>query len=149
MRRKERKMSEEAVIELVEKENVLRLGLSVENKPYVVPLNYGFKDNTFYIHCAREGRKLDMIRENSFVCVEVEGLNEIVKGEIACQYTTKFSSVIGYGQAEILEDVDDIKEGLDVLMAQFSDKNFTYNEKILSRIAIIKIEMSELSGKSS
>jgi len=149
MRRKERKMSEEAVIELLEKENVLRLGLSVENRPYVVPLNYGFKDNTFYIHCAREGRKLDMIRENSLVCVEVEGSNEIVKGEIACQYTTKFSSVIGYGQAEILEDVDDIKEGLDVLMAQFSDEKFTYNEKILSRIAIIKIEMSELSGKSS
>ncbi len=149
MRRKERKMTEEAVIELIENENVLRLGLSVDNRPYVVPLNYGFKNKTFYIHCAREGRKLDMIRENSLVCVEVEGSNEIVKGEIACQYTTKFSSVIGYGQAVILENVDEIKEGLDVLMAQFSDETFTYNEKLLSRIAIIKVEMSELSGKSS
>ena len=149
MRRKERKMTEEAVIELIENENVLRLGLSVDNRPYVVPLNYGFKNKTFYIHCAREGRKLDMIRENSLVCVEVEGSNEIVKGEIACQYTTKFSSVIGYGQAVILENVDEIKDGLDVLMAQFSDETFTYNEKLLSRIAIIKVEMSELSGKSS
>ncbi|MCH4890548.1 pyridoxamine 5'-phosphate oxidase family protein [Acidaminobacter sp. JC074] len=149
MRRKERKMTDQAVINLIEKQNVLRLGLSVDNKPYVVPLNYGFKDNAFYIHCAREGRKLDMIRKNPLVCVEIEGENTIVEGDIACKYTTKYSSVIGYGHAEILESLEEIKDGLDILMAQFSDRQFTYGQKVMEKIAIIKIQMDELSGKSS
>ena len=149
MRRKERMMTDQAVIDLINKQNVLRLGLSVDNRPYVVPLNYGFTDNTFYIHCAREGRKLDMIRKNPLVCVEIEGENLIVEGEIACKYTTKYSSVIGYGHAEILENLEDIKDGLDVLMAQFSDRQFTYGQKVMEKIAIIKIQMDELSGKSS
>lgn len=149
MRRKEKAMTNEQIDSLLKRENVLRLGLAVDNKPYIVPLNYGYKNGVFYVHCAKEGKKIDMIKKNDLVCVEVEGASELVTGDIACKYTMNFESVIGYGQATILESKDDVKEGLDVLMAQFSDLPFTYNEKVMAKVSIIKITMDELVGKSS
>jgi len=150
MRRKQKQVESMVLIEeMIKRENVLRLGLSVNNMPYIVPLNYGYKDKSFYVHCAKEGRKLDMIRKNSNVCIEIDGGHELVTGDVACQYTMKFESIIGFGIAEILESKEDVKEGLDVLMAQFSDLDFTFNEKAMSRVAIIKIEINELTCKKA
>lgn len=51
MRRKENQIESIGMIEeIIKRENVLRLGLSLNNMPYIVPLNYGYKDKTFYVH---------------------------------------------------------------------------------------------------
>lgn len=150
MRRNERKIqSKEALEAIIKKCNVLRLGLSVDNMPYIVPLNYGYIDDVFYIHCAKEGKKLDMIRQNSQVCFEIDTDHELVKGEIACQYTMKYKSIIGYAQAEIIEESNDVRAYLDIVMQQFSDQSFTYGDGVVSRVAIIKLNVKEMIGKSS
>lgn len=149
MRRKEKMMNHEAIMSLVKRENVLRLGLSLDNQPYIVPLNYGFADNSFYIHCALEGKKLDYLKANNKVCIEIEGQSSLVTGDEACQYTMKFESVMGFGKAYILTGQEEVKKGLDVLMAQFSDQTFTYHEKAMSKVAIIRIDIESLTGKAS
>jgi len=149
MRRKEKTMTTEAIEAFIKNENILRLALSVDNMPYIVPLNYGYKDKTFYIHCALEGKKLDMLEKNKKVCVEIDGSHQLVTGDEACKYTMKFTSVIGFGTAEILSSPIDVKEGLDILMAQFSDMPFTYNEKAMAKVKVIKVTIDEMTGKSS
>lgn len=149
MRRKEKLMDKKAIEAFISEQNVLRLGLSVDGQPYVVPLNYGYKDGTFYIHCAKEGKKLEMLQANSKVCIEIDGHHELVVGENACQYTMRFTSVIGFGKASILSDKEEVRHGLDILMAQFSDLSFSYNDKALERVVIIKVNMDEMTGKSS
>ncbi|MBI9013483.1 MAG: pyridoxamine 5'-phosphate oxidase family protein [Clostridiales bacterium] len=150
MRRKEKSMESMKEIELIiQSEKVLRLGLCAENQPYIVPVNYGYLNKQFFIHCAKEGRKLDMIAKNPNVCIEIERANELVTGDVACQYTMKFESIIGFGQATILTELEDVKMGLEILMAQFSDLKFTFNEKAMSRVAIIKIDIDEITGKKA
>lgn len=150
MRRQERKIeSKEAMEEFIRSENILRLGMSVDNMPYIVPVNYGYANETFYIHCALEGRKLDMIRKNPRVCFEIDGNHRLVTGQVACSYTMKYTSIIGYGKAEILEEHSDKVKALDVIMAQFSNQAFTYPDKAVAKVAIIKISVDEMSGKAS
>lgn len=149
MRRKEKAMTKEAIETFIKQENVLRLGLSADNIPYVVPLNYGYKDNTFYIHCALEGKKLEILEKNQLVCIEIDGHHRLVTDDLACKYTMKFTSVIAFGKAEILSSTDEVKEGLDVLMGQFSDRDFTYNPKAISKVKVIKVVIDEMTGKSS
>ena len=69
MRRSDREIADKSeIIRIIEKCDVCRLALSQNNAPYIVPMSFGYEyaDNklTIYFHCAKEGRKLDIIREN-------------------------------------------------------------------------------------
>ena len=59
--------------------------------PYIVPLHYGYEYKEgiliFYMHCAKEGHKLDLIRSNPNVCIEIESDVELISGgDVACKY---------------------------------------------------------------
>ena len=62
MRRKEKEITTRAVIDaIIRQARVCRLALSEDNQPYVVPLCFGYENDTLYFHCAPKGRKLDII----------------------------------------------------------------------------------------
>jgi nitroimidazol reductase NimA-like FMN-containing flavoprotein (pyridoxamine 5'-phosphate oxidase superfamily) len=117
----------------------------------VVPVNYGYEDRCLYIHCAKEGRKLDMIRQNSTVCFEVDIDMEIRDGEkTACNWSTAYRSVIGYGKAALIEDFDQKKKALDIIMMHYSDESsFEYGKNSVENVGIIKIEVTSISGKKT
>ena len=101
-------------------EYVGRLGLAVDDEPYVVPINYTYVDGRVLVHCALEGRKLDFIRKNPNVCFEVsrqEGRPTPHAGD-ACD--SPFDSVLCFGTARIVEDVDERCELLNHLQVRFS-----------------------------
>jgi len=149
MRRKEKEIKELAGIEEVIREaQVCRLGMSVDGKPYVVPLNFGYADQTVYIHCAKEGRKLDMIESNPKVCFEVDQDLGIEPADKACKFGFKFKSVIGFGKASILRDHDQKAEALKIIMAHYSDEEFSFTEEETRRVHVIKVELDEITGKA-
>lgn len=152
MRRSEKEVTDRVEIEsILMNAEICRLGLCVDNKPYVVPMNFGYRDNCLYLHAAKEGKKLDMMRANPNVCFEVEGKSELVDGgEVACKWSMKFVSIIGHGQAKILEDREAKRAALDILMAQYSKgEGFTYQDKQLDAVVVIEIKIDEMSCKKS
>ena len=79
MRKKEREITDIGEIEkIIRKATVCRLGLALNDVPYVVPLSFGYADKTLYLHGAKEGKKLDIIRQNNRVCFEVDVDSEVV-----------------------------------------------------------------------
>jgi nitroimidazol reductase NimA-like FMN-containing flavoprotein (pyridoxamine 5'-phosphate oxidase superfamily) len=150
MRRKEKEITDPARIESILKNaEVCRLAFSDEDRPYLVPMCFGYEDRTLYFHSAPEGRKLDIIRKNPKVCFEVESGNEMIRSEDACSWSQKYSSVIGFGWADILDDPEDKKKALDVIMAHYSHASFTYPDKTLSRMVIIRVRIDQMTGKAS
>lgn len=154
MRRKEKEIDDiNELREIIRKADVCRLGLAVDNMPYVVPVNFGYDEgeNCLYFHCAREGRKLDMIKRNNAVCFEMDVDMKISAGENApCNWSTAYRSVIGYGKAFILEDFDEKKKALDVIMKHYSsDTSFEYNAKSVEKVAVVKIAVTRMTGKKS
>ena len=152
MRRKEKEITNTREINaIIQKAKVCRLGLAVDNTPYIVPVFFGYENNCLYIHCAKEGRKLDMIRQNNTVCFEMEGDTEITnRDKSACQWSSAYRSVIGWGSASILENPEEKKQALDVIMKHYSNRtSFEYNKKAVEEVVIIKIVVAHLSGKES
>jgi len=154
MRRKEKEIKDiKEIEEIIRKAGVCRLGLAVDNTPYVVPVNFGYDagENCLYIHCAKEGRKLDMIKQNNTVCIEMDIDMEISGSENeACKCSTAYRSVIGYGTAFIIEDFDQKKKALDVIMSHYSSAaSFEYGKKSVENVGIIKIAITHLNGKKS
>lgn len=69
MRRSDKEIKDKQITEWILKEaTICRIALCNYDKPYIVPMNFGFKDNYLYIHSAREGQKIDMIMKNNNVC---------------------------------------------------------------------------------
>jgi uncharacterized protein len=150
MRKTEREIKDIAAIEdILKRATVCRLALCDGNIPYIVPLCFGYKDNALYIHCAREGKKLDIIRKNNNVCFEVDIDHEVVKGTQACKWSFKYKSVIGFGKAVLIEDIEGKRKALDIIMRQFSSDTFDYPEETIRKTTIIKIEIETMSGKQS
>ncbi len=150
MRRKDKEITDPAEInDILKTAKTLRLAMADDGVPYIVPLNYGYYDNALYIHCAKEGRKLDILRKNPKVCFEIEAENEVVTGSRACDWTTRYRSLIGYGTMEILESEKDKIAGLDILMKHFGSFNNTYHPKHVENIVILKMTIESVTGKIS
>jgi len=148
MRRKDQEITDIASVkEIIHKAQVCRLALSENGRPYIVPLCFGYKDNNLYFHTAREGKKLDIVRKNSNVCFEVDIDQELVKGEKACNYSMKYRSVIGYGKAELIDDIESKRRALNIIMQNYLEGLFKYPEESIKNTVIIKVEIESMTGK--
>ena len=150
MRKKDKEIKDVAAIkDILSKALVCRLALCENNQPYVVPLCFGYKDNALYLHCAGQGKKLDIIRKNNNVCFELDIDIELVKGEQPCNWGMKYKSVIGFGKAVFIEDADLKRKALDIIMRNFSGKTFEYPEQVVKNTTVIKVEIENMTGKQS
>jgi uncharacterized protein len=150
MRRKEREIKSVGAIEdVLRRATVCRLGLCEDNRPYVVPVCFGYKDNALYIHCGPEGKKLEIIRKNNNVCFEVDIDKKLVKTERPCKWGFNYKSVIGFGKAVLVEDADTKRKALDIIIQQFSANVFEYPEETVRKTTIIKVEIESMTGKQS
>ena len=152
MTRRERQVTDETKIRhILDTAKVLRLGLAVDNEPYVVPMNYGYvMENgtlTLYLHSALRGKKLDMIRQNPRVFFEMDCDLIPFEGDVACKYGLSYSSIMGRGEAHILEDVAEKQKALSQLMKTQTDLDFSFAEKMAGVVAIIRIDVQEFTAK--
>jgi uncharacterized protein len=152
MRRNDREIKETREIEdIISRSDVCRIAFAENNTPYIVTMNFGYsrgEDNCLYFHCAPQGRKLDMMRKNNLVCFEMDTDHKLYAGEKGCDWGMNFSSVVGYGRLSIIENSEEKIKGLDCIMSHYSDrKDFSYDEKVLSRTSVLKLDILYVSCK--
>lgn len=167
MRRKEREVKDFLeIVNIIKNSQYMTASfIDVENSkiPYSVPLNFGIKvdENSqklnVYFHCAKEGKKSDCLKKNSAVCLTFVqncfcGSPKDKDENVPCNWTTWFNSAIAKGNAKILTNSSEKREGLDSIMMQngFSKtgKIPEYPEIMIKKVEVVKIEVSELTGKS-
>ena len=152
MTKRELQITDPAQIQaILDKAKVLRLGLAVDNEPYIVPMNYGYVMEegklTFYLHSAVRGKKLDMIRENSRVFIELDCDQVPFDGVKPCQYGLSYSSVMGCGTAVLVEDVEEKIRAMSILMKTQTGKDFSFDEKLVSIVTVIRVDVEEYTAK--
>ncbi len=149
MRKANREIKDKAAIRaIMEEARVCRIGLSEGGIPYVVPMNFGLGENCLYLHCATEGRKLDIIRKNDRVCFEMDLLREIKQETAPCGWGARYESVIGFGRAVIVEAPAEKRAALDRIMGHYGAEGlFSYPDEMLARTAVIRIKIESVTGK--
>lgn len=151
MRRGKQEIKDQTVLEeILGGAEICRLSMLDGELPYIIPVNYGYREGHIFIHSAPEGKKIDLLKQNRLVCFEVEDAVEIVKGPEACDWTTRYRSVVGYGSVEILSDEQSKQEGLEVIMAQHgAPELIKFDAKNMNRMVILKLKITTMSGKQS
>lgn len=151
MRRFDKLITNTQVIEqILNNSSICRIGFSIDGEAHIVPVNFGYQENKLYIHSATSGRKIDFIKENDRVCYEMELDHEILEDKVACNWTTKYRSIIGYGNISIINNASQKKAGLDIIMSKYGGPSTNiYSEKSLEKMVLLVIEIDILTGKQS
>ncbi len=150
MRRSEKEITDIKDIEaVIQKAICCRIGLVDGDEPYVVPVNFGYKDKALYFHGASEGRKIDLIKKNNKLCFELEVNVEVTRAEEPCRWGMKYRSVIGVGKAHILEGDKAKTDGLRIITSHYTQGEFTFPKDSLDKATVIRVDIEKLTGKKS
>lgn len=118
-----------------------------DNYPYTVPVNYVYDGKSVYIHCARQGHKLDSIRRNPKCSLCIVDKDDVIPEK----FTTCFRSVIAFGKASIINDSDEIVTALRMLSHKYSPGIDPADEikKFLNAVCIVRIDLEAITGKEA
>ena len=152
MTKRERQVTDpQQILDILDKGKVLYLGLCAGDEPYVVPMNYGYTMEegklVMYLHSAVQGKKLDMIQNNPKVFFALDCDRQPFDGVKPCQYGMVYSSVMGKGIAQIVEDVEEKKKAMTILMKTQTGKDFQFVDRLVSIVTVIRIDVAEYTAK--
>lgn len=96
--------SKKTIEKLLTEENLGFLSMSVDNIPYTVPITYGYDEGKILFHCAKSGKKLELIKRNSQVCFTIgRHFGHFVSHPQGAVCHAHSDSVLCYGSARIIE----------------------------------------------
>ena len=153
MRRTDREITDAKKIDkIIMKCDCCRLGFLETGGAYILPLNFGYKNEngirTFYFHGAKEGKKIGLILTQPHVGFELDGNHKLNKGETAQKFSFRFQSVIGKGHVTMINDLTEKLAGLELIMEHYSGENdWPILEATAEDTAVYKMVVTELSCK--
>ena len=157
MRRKDREIRDRAGLEAIfERADACRLAFAAGGEPYIVALNFGYERAgaasgdlpVLYFHCAREGRKLDLMRKAPRVCFELDTDHELVTGPAPCDWGMKYASIVGYGILRELQDSAERQAALKAIMRKYGWKGEgSFKDSVLGTTTVLELRVTELTGK--
>jgi len=148
VRRSDREIRDRGACDAIIREcRVCRLGLCDRGEPYVVPMCFGYDGTAVYFHAAQEGRKIEILRANNRVCLEFDILDRVVETRDPCRWEISYRSVIAWGRAELLEEMEEKRYGLSVLTSRYSPRAFSFPDEAVRRTAVIRVVIECLTGK--
>lgn len=120
-----------------------------DGTPYVIPMNFGYRDGVIYLHSAQEGRSISILERNPKVCITFSTDHDLVyqHPEVACSYSTRSKSVIASGEVRFEEDFERKTEALNIIMKQYTDKEFKYSDPAVKNVKIWVVDAQEISCK--
>jgi len=120
-----------------------------EGKPYIVPMNFGFNEGVIYLHSSRIGKKIGILKNNPEVCIEfsTDYLLRYQNEEVACSWSMKYRSVLAYGKVKFVEEEQHKSEHLDLIMKNYSPKEFKYNPPSIREVCCWKVNVERFEGR--
>jgi len=149
MRRKGKALGTDEAINLLTKcEYGVLSTVGSDGQPYGVPLNYAYKDNCIYFHCALTGHKIDNIDNNPMVSFCAVGNTKVLPSE----FSTNYVSVVAFGVASEVHGSERYNAFvllLEKFSPDFMEEGKKYIEKFDKATKVIKIEIHHISGKKA
>lgn len=152
MNRAEQEITDQALlVEILRQGKYLTIAMCRDDQPYIVALSYGYdeKGGVLYFHCALRGLKIDLIRENPEVCATVIEDRGYKMGR--CEQA--YRSVVVWGTMHVVEELDEKKQGMEVLLNHLEDDPDQVKERSLKsddayeEVGILRLDIKEMTGK--
>lgn len=135
------------------------LGLVDQHMPYVIPLNYVYKDGSFYFHGANEGRKIDILTTNQNACITISENYGTMVDPIPALTDTAYISVVANGLVEFVTDLNEATAAMQAMLDKYvpdyyqvplSKKHIEkYQSSLGSATLVLKVKPSSITAKEN
>lgn len=124
------------------------------DEPYVVPLNFGWEWReeipVVFLHCARQGRKLPLLKAGRTVCFQTEADLALEPSEDPCDWGMSYRSFLGWGIPEEVTEGEEKNRVLSLLTAKYGGPgDATFPPGALKKTAVFSLPLTRFSGKRS
>ncbi len=125
------------------------VGMSLNNTPYVLPMNFALEEDTIILHSAQEGRMWETMKQNPQVCINWTLGEELAWQDVrvGCSYRVKSKSVVVEGSIEFIDDYDEKYRLLGKIMGQYSDREFKFGKPAVVNVGLMKVHIDKITGK--
>ena len=150
MLRKEKAMSKEETLEVLEQaEYGVLATISGDDTPYAVPMNFVYVGDVIYFHCALEGHRLENIKGNNSVCLNV--VDSVVL--MPEKFNTQYRSVTAFGTISIVENEEEKRKGIkaiaDKLSPEFPKEGMEYINSAFHNMHVLRMDVTKMTGKAT
>lgn len=153
IRRKEKAIeNKEEMIAILESSKYITIAMCQDDVPYLVTLSHGYdrEKDCIYFHCAREGKKVDILTNNNIVWGQAIMDHGYAEG--ACDHlyaTTQFKGTVTF-----IEDAKEKERALRIMINSLEPNpelvmEEQITEKSVQRVHIGRIDIEYMSGKKS
>ena len=143
--------NKEQVEEIISRCDICFVGITdLEGNPYVIPMNFGYQDGVIYLHSGPEGGKVAMAERHPRICITFCEGHELVymHRQVACSYSMKSRSVMCHGNVRFIEDMDEKRRILDIIMQQYTSDEFKYSEPAVRNVKVWEVKVEKMSCRS-
>ena len=141
---------QEKINEIIKHAHICSIAMiDTEGNPYVVIMNFGFKDGIFYFHGNVKGKKMEALKKNPKVSIMLSTDHKLTHQHenVACSYSMHYKSVSVQGSVEFIEDYEKKTEALSIIMGQYTGKEFTFSTPSVNGVAIFIVRAEDLKCK--
>lgn len=124
--------------------------VDTNNKPYVLPFNFGYHNGIIYLHSDPKGKKIDILKQNPNVCINFSTNHELfhITEGVACSYGMRYKSVVVNGAVEFVNSNKQKIKALNIFMDQYvKDKKFTYSDPAVENVCVFTVAVNNFTGK--
>jgi hypothetical protein len=125
------------------------LGMSDNEFPYVLPMNFALDGNSVILHSAQSGRMWETIKKNQNVCINWTLGEDLAWQDVkvGCSYRVKSKSVLVEGKVEFVDDFDEKTRCMNLMMQQYSNREFKFSKPAIENVGVIKVAIKKISAK--
>ena len=148
MRRKDKEITDKKVmLDIISKAQVCYLGMSKDDIPYVIPINFGYYENTIYFHCALEGVKIYILKKNPNVCMVFNIDNKLINDVVQDDWTMYYKSVIAFGKVEFILDITERQKAINIMFHHYGGKDYPLPKPVLEKTMFLQAKIERMTGK--
>lgn len=123
--------------------------IDLEGNPYVIPMNFGYENGNLYLHSGPEGGKIEMLERNNNVCITFNLGHKLVyqHEKMACSYSMRSESAMCRGKVLFIEDIEEKRRALDIIMCHYTNNDFTYSDPAVRNVKVWHVSVEQMTGK--
>lgn len=147
MRRSKQQLSDTDASEILNKGKTGILAVNGDDGyPYAIGVNYVYLNGKIYIHSAKEGHKIDAVKNSDKVSFFVIDTDEVYPEKL----TTLFRSTVVFGRAKIISDKNELAQAVTQLGLKYNNNPALVEKEVQSALGVmccIEITPEHITGK--
>ncbi len=155
IRRKERSKDDAWIRAFLARAGFGTMATAQDGQPFLVTRNFAYDEaaHAIYMHGAKKGRTYDRAKEAPQVCFSASEMGRLLPAKRAMNFGTEFGGVVVFGRLRVVEDPDEAKHGLQLLLDKYfphlkPDVDYEPITDIdLNVTAVLRIDIASWSGK--